>query len=78
MMAAKGGCIDFMFLAPLPGGWIRYCVDREMCGQRVWTGDCGWGRGGGSVDRGVYIPPPSTPEIATDLVGTHPTGIHSC
>ena len=27
-MAAKGGRIDFMFLGPpLPGRWIRYCID---------------------------------------------------
>ena len=26
-MAAEGGRLDFMFLAPpLPGRWIRYCV----------------------------------------------------
>ena len=27
-MAAKGGCMDFMFLGPYlrPGHWIRYCV----------------------------------------------------
>ena len=24
-MAAEGGCIYFMFLAHLPGRWIRYC-----------------------------------------------------
>ena len=25
-MATEGGRIDFMFLTPLPGRWLRYCI----------------------------------------------------
>ena len=35
-MAAKGGRIDFMFLAPpLPGRWIRYCPSSEFCKSKI-------------------------------------------